>query len=291
MQATPKDEKHPALDLAALNEGLMQGLVHQHELTEAAQRLVVLLQAESEARRKAEEALIDSAKLASAGRMAAVLAHEINNPLAAVINLLFLASSNANLPDDVRQYLNVADGELKRIAHVTRQTLGFYKEQSFPVDFQVSSLLDSVCDMLRAKILSKKVKVEARCDASLHMTTLRWELQQALSNLLLNSLEAVGEQGQVKFRASLSKVNSEKHPIVQITIADNGHGISADHLPQIFNPFFTTKGLTGNGLGLWISKQIVEQHHGSIHVRSSTATHASGTTFSIFLPQSPSVLR
>lgn len=289
MQATPKDEQHPALDLAALNEGLMQGLVHQQEMTEAAQQLVVLLQAESEARQKAENALIDSAKLASAGRMAAVLAHEINNPLAAVTNLLFLARSNSDLPDEVRQYLNTADGELKRIAHVTRQTLGFYKEQSSPEEFQVSPLLDSICNILHAKIVSKRAKVEARCEASLSMTMLRGELQQVLSNLLLNSLEAVGERGQVKLKASLSRVDSERRPVVQITIADNGHGISAAHLPQIFNPFFTTKGLTGNGLGLWISKQIVEQHQGSIHVRSSTATQASGTTFSISLPQSPLV--
>ena len=129
----------------------MLGLVRQHELTEIAELLNVQLQAEIVGRKKAEEALINSEKLASVGRMAAVLAHEINNPLEAVTNVLFLAQTIEGLPEAARQYLQLADAELKRIAHITRQTLGFYREHSAPITFHLAILLDSVLDLLQAK--------------------------------------------------------------------------------------------------------------------------------------------
>ncbi len=152
MEAEQTNNVKPGdVDLVALNEGLMLGLVRQHGLTEAAELLNVLLQNEISARKKAEDALIRSEKLASVGRMAAVLAHEINNPLEAVMNLLFITKSTAGLPDAVRNYLEMADGELKRIAHITRQTLGFYRESSAPTTFHVSSLFESVVDLLQCK--------------------------------------------------------------------------------------------------------------------------------------------
>ena len=131
-------------DVAAMNEALMLGLVRQHELTERAELLNLQLQAEIVARKKAEEALIGTEKLASVGRMAAVLAHEINNPLEAVTNVLFLAQTTDGLPEAARRYLETADAELKRIAHITRQTLGFYRESSAPTTFHLELLLDSV---------------------------------------------------------------------------------------------------------------------------------------------------
>ena len=267
----------------AMNQALLLGSVRQHELTEASDLLNVQLQSAIILAKKAQEALIGSEKLASAGRMAAVLAHEINNPLAAVMNLLFLAQTASDTPAPVLQYLKTADDELKRIAHITRQTLGFYRESSVPTTFLVDTLLNSVIDLLQAKVVSTQVLVEKQGDDLLQMTAAFGELRQVISNLMLNSLDALGEGGRVALRASTSRNPLDGSSRIRITIADNGQGISAAVLPRIFEPFFTTKSSTGNGLGLWVCKQIVEKHGGSIWVRSRTC-EPHGTTFSIVLP-------
>jgi two-component system, NtrC family, sensor kinase len=267
----------------AMNQALLLGSVRQHELAEAAGLLNMQLQAAIILGKKTEEALIGSEKLASAGRMAAVLAHEINNPLAAVMNLLFLAQTTADTPAPVLQYLKMADDELKRIAHITRQTLGFYRESSVQTTFHVATLLNSVIDLLQAKMVSTQVIVEKQCDDLLQMTAIFGELRQVISNLMLNSLDALGEGGRVTLRASTSRNPLDGSSRIRITIADNGHGISAAALPRIFEPFYTTKGSTGNGLGLWVCKQIIEKHGGSIWACSRTC-EPQGTTFSIVLP-------
>jgi two-component system NtrC family sensor kinase len=271
-------------DVAALNEGLMLGLVRQHELIEAAELLNAQLQAEIHARKRAEEALVSSEKLASVGRMAAVLAHEINNPLEAVTNVLFLAQTTKGLPEEAREYLIVADSEIRRIAHITRQTLGFYRESSAPATFQIASLLDSVCDLLQAKVVSAHAVIEKQCDRDLQMNALQGEMRQVLSNLLRNSLDAVAEGGKVTLRGRLISSFKDGRPYVRLTVADNGNGIRPASLCQIFEPFFTTKGAVGNGLGLWISKQIIEKHGGIIKVRSCAEGPHRGTTFSVILP-------
>jgi two-component system NtrC family sensor kinase len=271
-------------DAVAMNQALLLGSVRQHELTEAAELLNVQLQAASILAKKAEAALISSEKLASAGRMAAVLAHEINNPLAAVMNLLFLAQSTGDTAAPVRRYLEMADDELKRIAHITRQTLGFYHESSAPTTFLVATLLSSVIDLLQAKIVSTQVIMEKQCDDLLQITAIFGELRQVISNLMLNSLDSLGEGGRITVRASRSRNSQDGISRIRITIADNGEGISAAALPRIFEPFFTTKSSTGNGLGLWVGKQIIEKHGGSVWVRSRTS-QPQGTTFSMVLPE------
>jgi signal transduction histidine kinase len=271
-------------DAVAMNQELLLGSVRQHELREAAELLNVQLKAAIILAEKAEAALIGSEKLASAGRMAAVLAHEINNPLAAVMNLLFLAQTTGEIPSVIRQYLEMADGELKRVAHITRQALGFYRGTSVPTTFLVVTLLNSVIDLLQAKRVSTQVIVEKQCGDLLQITAIFGELRQVISNLMLNSLDAIGAGGRVTLRASKSRNPLDGSSRIRITIADNGQGISAAALPRIFEPFFTTKGSTGNGLGLWVSKQIIEKHGGSIWVRSRTC-EPHGTTFSMVLPE------
>jgi two-component system, NtrC family, sensor kinase len=289
MSAEIKNSVEPLeRDMAAMNESLMLALVRQHELTEEAVLLNAQLQAEILLRKKAEEALIRGEKLASVGRMAAVLAHEINNPLEAVTNLLFLAQTTEGLPEAARQYLETADAELKRIAHITRQTLGFYRESSGPITFHVPSLLDSVLDVFRAKKISKQAIVEKQCDEEIQLTGFPGELRQVFSNLLMNSLDAVAEGGRVTLRAAYSRGFGVNRRRIRITVSDNGHGMNPSAAGQIFNPFFTTKGSLGNGLGLWVSKQIVEKHSGSFQVRSCTTGPHKGTTFSVILPISGS---
>jgi two-component system NtrC family sensor kinase len=271
-------------DAIAMNQALLLGSVRQHELTEAAELLASQLHSEIIARKNAEEALIRSEKLASVGRMAAVLAHEINNPLAAVMGILNLVRNTENLSLPIADYLERADGELKRIAHITRQTLGFYRESLHLTEFPVAPLFDSVLDLLKSKIQSKLATVAKQCDPDLQITAMHGELRQVISNLLLNSLDSVDAYGKVVLRASISTSPKDQNRRLRITVADNGQGIGHGLLPHIFEAFFTTKGDIGNGLDLWVSKQIIDKHAGSIQVRTATVGSQRGTTFSVVLP-------
>ncbi len=271
-------------DITGMNEALMLGLVRQHELTERAELLNAQLQQEILARKRTEDALISSEKLASVGRMAAVLAHEINNPLEGITNVLYLVQTTDGLPEMARQYLQMADGELKRIAHITRQTLGFYRESTAPATFHLTKLLDAVLDLLQAKTISKRSTIDIQCDEHLELTAFQGEVRQVVSNLLLNSLDAIPEAGKITMRAAPCQAYRSERTAIRITVADNGHGMSDSSLRNLFQPFFTTKGTVGNGLGLWVSKQIIEKHGGSIQVRSRTHGPRQGTTFSILLP-------
>jgi two-component system NtrC family sensor kinase len=272
-------------DTIAMNEALMLGLIRQHELTEVAEGLNAQLQAEIEARKRAEEALIRSEKLAFAGRMAAVIAHEINNPLSAVMDLIYLAERSEGITEPIQEYLATADAELKRIAHITRQTLGFYREMAAPTTFHVASLLDSVTDLLRAKIKSSGATVVLQCKEDLQIAAVHGELRQVLSNLLANGLDALGQEGMVTVRASDTRDPLNGTERIRLTVSDNGKGIEPAALSQIFEPFFSTKGDLGNGLGLWVCKQIIEKHGGQIQVRSSTDGQHRGTAFSLCLPK------
>jgi signal transduction histidine kinase len=235
-------------------------------------------------RKRAEEALLRSEKLASVGRMAASIAHEINNPLAAVVNTIFLAKTNANEPEFVRQCLDMADDELMRIAHITRQTLGFYRESTGPMTVSVSSVLDSAIDLLRGKIRNKSAAIEKQYDGRFQVTAVPGELRQVFSNLIANSLDAMDQEGAIRIRVSRSTCVNSGQPRIRVTVADNGNGIDAATLPRIFEPLFTTKEATGSGLGLWVSKQLMDKHGGTIRVRSNTRALRRGTVFSIILP-------
>jgi PAS domain S-box-containing protein len=233
-------------------------------------------------RKRTEAALLRSEKLASLGRMAAAIAHEINNPLAAVTNLLYLAKETAAIPESARQLLDTADAELRRVAHIARQSLGFYREPSAPAPTSVSAVLDSVLDLLKNRIKEKHATVEKQWKADVEITAVAGELRQVFSNLVSNSLDAIDDGGMIKVRISPGKQR------VRVTVTDNGKGISPATLRHIFEPFFTTKDAVGTGLGLWISQQIIEKHGGKIQVRSRAEGPRRGTTFSVVLPLVPS---
>jgi PAS domain S-box-containing protein len=235
------------------------------------------------AQKQSEAALLRSEKLASVGRMAATVSHEINNPLAAVTNLLFLANSVNDLPESARQYLEAADTELKRIAHITRQSLGFYRESNAPALMSVNAVLESAVDLQRGRIKTKRAVIEKQWNEEVELTAVAGELRQVFSNLLANSLDAIDEEGIIKLRVSANAA-SNSHRCVRVTVADNGKGIETSLRRHIFEPFFTTKGTIGTGLGLWVSKQIIGKHDGTIRMRSRSDGPRRGTTFSIVLP-------
>jgi signal transduction histidine kinase/CheY-like chemotaxis protein len=241
------------------------------------------------ARKQSEQALLRSEKLASIGRMAATIAHEINNPLESVTNLLFLADHTEDLPDSVHRLLKMADAELQRVAHIARQSLGFYRESNAPALTSVNALLDSAIDMLKSKINEKQAIIERDWRDDVKITAVAGELRQVFSNLLANSLDAIDLRGRIRIRVSASMPARQRHAkrgarTVRITFCDDGRGIQPAIRSHIFEPFFTTKGAVGTGLGLWVSKQIVDKHGGAIGVRSRSTGIAKGTAFSVVLP-------
>jgi PAS domain S-box-containing protein len=221
------------------------------------------------------DALLRNEKLASFGRMAASIAHEINNPLAATTNLLYLASKVPGLPESSREYIELAQAELNRVAHFTRQSLGFYREASGPIRIRLGPLLDTAVELFQAKINSRRAVVVKSWNSEFEVTAVPGELLQIFSNILANSLDALDQHGTVRIKVSGACAASGA-PGVRITIADNGRGIPAAARSQVFEPFFTTKGAIGTGLGLWVSRQLADKHNGRIRMRSAITPPAVG---------------
>jgi len=235
-------------------------------------------------KKNAQEALLRSATLASVGQTTAAIAHEINNPLTAVTNLLYLAVLHPDLPVSVRAHLERADAELQRIAKLTRHALSYYRETSVLEAVSVSDVLQSAIELLQHRIETGDIELTQEVDEGLQLPAVNSELRQIVSNLIANSLDAIGKEGAICVRAYRNRNAKDGRACVRIAVADNGKGIPAELRPQVFDPFFTTKGTVGTGLGLWISRQLVEKIGGSIHMRSSTQAGRHGTVFVVELP-------
>ena len=234
-------------------------------------------------RRLAEESLRKSEKLAVVGRLASSIAHEINNPLAAATNLLYLLSRTA-LDEQQQQYLETAQKELDRAAAIASQTLTFNRQSNTKEQATVPAILDSVLALFEMRLANSQITIERRYQYNAKIFCYPGELRQVFANLIGNALDASRTGGRIILRE-----RAEVHPKtgqhgVRISVADTGHGISAEERPHLFEAFSSTKGPRGTGLGLWVSKGIIEKHGGLIRLRSSTRPGSSGTVFSIFIP-------
>jgi PAS domain S-box-containing protein len=232
----------------------------------------------------AQKALLDAEKLAAAGRLAATIAHEINNPLEAVTNYIYLARTNPDLPEEVSRHLEIADQELARVAQIAQQTLGFYRDNARDRWFSVAELIREVLTIFERKLHYKGLKAEILVDGALKLYGKQGELKQALSNLIANAIDASKEGGKLWLRAHPTRNwtgGMEKG--IRVTLADNGCGMSPDVQRRIFAPFFTTKVDIGTGIGLWVTKGLVEKHGGYLRFRSRQGER-SGTVMSLFLP-------
>jgi PAS domain S-box-containing protein len=234
--------------------------------------------------KKLERTLRTTEKLAAAGRLAATVAHEINNPLEAVMNLVYLAQRDLPKIDKVAVHLNAAKRELDRVAHIARQTLGFYRDTSSPATVNVAQTMDDLLYLYEKRLQTRRIKVVRQHDGELEVTAFVGEIRQAFSNLISNSVDAMPQGGMLLIRISKSRAWSTGSPGIRVTVLDTGPGIAPPDRKKIFEPFFTTKADVGTGLGLWITRNIVVKHRGSIRVRSRTGPEAHGTAFSIFLP-------
>jgi PAS domain S-box-containing protein len=232
--------------------------------------------------KKLEQALHTTEQLASVGRLAATVAHEINNPLESVTNLIYLAKTSPELADDVRHYLNCADQELSRVAHIARQTLGFYRDNSRPVWLKLSEVVQDVLVIYRRKLEYKGVTMQERITPDLKLYALEGELKQVLSNLIANAIDASHAGGKVWVCARAVSNSKTGERGIRIVVADNGSGIPVEYRDKLFLPFFTKKEV-GTGLGLWITKELIEKAGGSLRVRSRVGS-VSGTVMALFLP-------
>jgi len=234
----------------------------------------------------AEDALRKSEKLAAAGRLAATIAHEINNPLEAVTNLLYLLRLNDKWDENARSYVAQAEHELARIAHVARQTLGFYRDTTSPHLMNLPKIVNEVLSLYLPRIQAKHINLSREFDETVQITGLAGEIRQVVSNLVANAIDALPMQGTLRIRVHHAKeLTNSGRPGGKIVIADTGSGISPAHRKKLFEPFYTTKQDVGTGLGLWVSREIIQKHGGNITLRSSVAPGHSGTVFSIFLPE------
>ena len=234
--------------------------------------------------RRAEQALRNADKLALAGRMAASIAHEINNPLEAITNLLFLIE-HEELPETARHYLSLAQHELTRVSHIASQTLGFFRGAPNSGACPLSDIIDSAISLNVGRLSTCNITFEKHFApvAPLHCNP--GELRQVLVNLVANAIDAMPDGGRLLIRIRETSDPRTRAPGVRIVVADTGSGMTLRTQRSLFEPFYTTKGATGTGLGLWVSSQIIARHQGRITVRSSQSSEKHGTIFSIFLPR------
>ena len=234
-------------------------------------------------RKAQEDSLRTSEKLAATGRLAATIAHEINNPLEAVTNLIYLAKTDPTTPATVSRMLETADTELARVAQIAQQTLGFYRDTTRPVSVDLNDLLKAVVDLFDRKLTSKRLQCTLDLEPGLTVVGLQGEIRQVVSNLLVNAIDACGTTGgRIRIRARHRHRNGRKG--VSVLVSDGGTGIPVHLHARLFTPFTTTKQSLGTGLGLWVTQGMVEKHGGSVRFRSRTQV-PSGTVFRVYLPE------
>ena len=236
--------------------------------------------------KRAERALVQSEKLAAVGRLATSIAHEINNPLESVTNLVYLARQDSSSPE-VEKYLSAADHELRRVSVIVSQTLRFHKQSSNPEPIQAAELFTTVLSIYEGRLRNSQINVEVSHRTDKPVVCFAGDVRQVLNNLVANAIDAMNRKGRLLLRSHASTEWATNRKGITITVADTGAGISQQDLGRIFEPFFTTKGIGGTGLGLWVSKEVVGRHQGMLKVRSCTTPGKSGTVFRFFLPHAP----
>jgi len=231
-------------------------------------------------RKRMEQSLLQAEKIAATGRMAATIAHEINNPLEAVVNLLFLLRPMIDDPKGIN-YLASAESELARVSHIAKQTLGYYREHASASLSGLGDIAKHAIAIYEPRCMAARITIRKSLESSRKVMLRRGEMMQAISNLIMNSIYAMPAGGTLSISVSDTEVPSEG---VVLTVADDGVGIGPKVLPKVFEAFFTTRSTVGTGIGLFIARQFVEGHGGKIGIESSCDAETHGTTVRVFLP-------
>jgi signal transduction histidine kinase len=237
-------------------------------------------------RKLAEDAVVKSEKLIAMGRLAGTIAHEINNPLEAAMNIIYLLRKNNSFDSQTQLFLKTLQDELSRISRITRQSLGFYRESSKLVEVSLAAILDEVLELLKRKAQDSGVTTDRRYSTQGSLLSFPGEMRQIFLNLIGNSIEAMPRGGRLRVHlyASRNWNYSDSSHGFRVNVCDTGSGISRETAKKIFEPFFTTKEDKGTGLGLWVTRGIIHKHEGSIRFRSLRIAGKAVTCFSVFLP-------
>jgi len=233
---------------------------------------------------KTEDALRKTERLAAMGRMAGIIAHEINNPLEAITNTFYLLRDHPSLDEEARYFAKLGDEELVRVAHITRQTLGFYRESEQPVEVSISEILDEILELQARRMEFHNITVDKQYGSKGTIWGFPVELRQVFLNLIGNAVQAMPNGGTLRLHVFNSSWRYRQHPEVCVSICDTGTGVDPKHAKHLFEPFFTTKSVKGTGLGLWISKGIIQKYGGTIRFRSASFTGRNITCFKVRLP-------
>jgi signal transduction histidine kinase len=252
-------------------------------------RWVGAIVVETTERKRAEETLRKTEKLAAAGRLAASIAHEINNPLESVTNLLYLLRRHPSLDAQALEYTDLAQQEIARVAEMTQQTLRFYRQSTLPVVANVAELMESAVALYLGRLLALEIEVCRRDAPELDLYCFSGELRQLFANLIGNSIDAMAQGGRLYLGGRRSRSWVDGTPGIRLFVGDNGSGMTRATREHMFEPFFTTKEATGTGLGLWVSSEILAKHRATVRVVSRAAVEAqgrpSGTVFMLFFPE------
>ena len=231
-------------------------------------------------RKRMEQSLLQAEKIAATGRMAATIAHEINNPLEAVTNLLYLL--RGKITDDAgRGFLAAAEDELGRVSHIAKQTLGYYREHAAASPASVGDIAEHALTIYEPRCLAARIYIRRSIDSSTKIVLRRGEMMQVISNLIANAIYAMPAGGTLS--VSVTDASRSEEGIL-LTVEDDGVGIAPKDLPRVFEAFFTTRATVGTGIGLFVAKQFVEGHGGRISIESSCESDKHGTTVRVFLP-------
>ncbi|HEX4284840.1 MAG TPA: ATP-binding protein, partial [Terracidiphilus sp.] len=241
---------------------------------------IILYLRDTTTAQRTEQALRGSEQLAAAGRLAATIAHEINNPLESVTNLLFLAKMDETVSGSTRGLLDVADRELQRLSHIAARSLKFYRQRTAPSLTSLEEVIESVLFFNEPDMKIRRITLERRHRSASPVLCLPGELQQVFTNLISNALDALADRGRL-IVAVRPATDRDGRTSVSVTVADTGEGMTRSTLDKLFQPFVTSKGEAGTGLGLWVSKGILDKHHSKIMVRSR---RGAGTVFRLLLP-------
>ncbi len=290
----------PEVEAALTEDGRWEGnLVHQtkdgRKVTVASrqafksngtQASILEINRDITAQLQAEDALRKTERLAAMGRVAGIIAHEINNPLEAITNAFYLIRDHPSLDDEVRYYAQLGEQELLRVSHITRQTLSFYRESQQAVPVSIPELLDNVLELQARRLQLNGITLEKIYESAAYIHGFPVELKQVFLNLIGNAVQAMPEGGRLRIHVQESTDWKTFSPGVCISVGDTGSGISPENARRLFEPFFSTKEAKGTGLGLWISKGIIQKYDGTIRFRTVRLSSGNATCFRVFLPES-----